>query len=70
NSPLGAIGVQPGDVIVSINRKPVSTPREAVHEFEAAQKAKGPSQTLLLLINRHGVNEYVALTVQNGAEKG
>jgi len=70
NSPLGAIGVQPGDVIVSINRKPVSTPREAVHELETAQKAKGPSQTLLLLINRHGVNEYVALTVQNGAQKG
>jgi len=69
-SPLGAVGVQPGDVIVSINRKPVETPREAVHELEAAQKAKGPSQTLLLLINRHGVNEYVALTVQNGAEKG
>ncbi|HEV2264973.1 MAG TPA: DegQ family serine endoprotease [Stellaceae bacterium] len=69
-SPLGAIGVQPGDVIVSINRKAVETPREAVHELEAAQRAKGASQTVLLLINRHGVNEYVALTVQNGAEKG
>jgi len=69
-SPLGAIGVQPGDVIVSINRKAVETPREAIHELEAAQEAKGPSKTVLLLINRHGVNEYVALTVQNGAEKG
>ncbi|MGH6973343.1 MAG: DegQ family serine endoprotease [Stellaceae bacterium] len=69
-SPLGAIGVQSGDVIVSINRKAVATPREAIHELEAAQEAKGPSKTILLLINRHGVNEYVALTVQNGAEKG
>ena len=69
-SPLGAIGVQPGDVIVSINRKAVETPREAIHELESAQQAKGASQTVLLLINRHGVNEYVALTVQNGAEKG
>ncbi|MGH7014913.1 MAG: DegQ family serine endoprotease [Stellaceae bacterium] len=70
NSPLGAIGVRPGDVIVTINRKPVTTPHEAVHEFDLAQKAKGPNQTLLLLINRHGINEYVAFSVQNGAEKG
>ena len=69
-SPLGAVGVQPGDVIVSINRKAVATPHEAIHELETAQEAKGPSKTILLLINRHGVNEYVALTVQNGAEKG
>ncbi|HVA35254.1 MAG TPA: DegQ family serine endoprotease [Stellaceae bacterium] len=70
NSPLGAIGVQPGDVIVSINRKPVTTPHEAVHELALAQKEKGANKTLLLLLNRHGVNEYVALSVQNGAEKG
>ncbi|MDE2230070.1 MAG: DegQ family serine endoprotease [Alphaproteobacteria bacterium] len=70
NSPLGAVGVQPGDVIVSINRKRVTTPHEAVHEFEVARNEKGSNKTLLLLLNRHGINEYVALSVQNGAKKG
>ena len=70
NSPLAAVGVQPGDVIESIDQKPVYTPKEAMDRLEALRKEKGPNKTLLLLLNRHGVNEYVALSVQTGPEKG
>ncbi len=70
DSPLAAVGVQPGDVIESINQKRVYTPKEAMDQLEAAAKQKGDKKTLLLLLNRHGVNEYVALTVQTQTEKG
>lgn len=70
DSPLAAVGVQPGDVIVSINRRDVTTPREAIHQLEAAQKEKNGNKTLLLLLNRHGINEYVALSVHTGSKKG
>ncbi|MDE2166361.1 MAG: DegQ family serine endoprotease [Alphaproteobacteria bacterium] len=70
-SPLAAVGVQPGDVIEQINQKPVYTPKEAMERLETARKQRGPNKTLLLLLNRQGVNEYVALSVENGgAEKG
>ena len=61
DSPARALGIQPGDVIQSIDQKPVTTPEEAAAELKEAA-AHG---NVLLLLNRHGVSEFVGLTVEN-----
>jgi serine protease Do len=61
-SPFNALGLEPGDVIQSINQKPVRTPSEAVAAIDAARK--GHNQQIMLLLNRKGVNEYVALSIE------
>ena len=60
SSPLASIDLQPGDVIVSVNQEPVTTPGEAVAKLKDAEAKKN----LVLLLNRHGVNEYVAWSGQ------
>ena len=66
DSPLAEIGVQQGDVIQAINHVAVATPEEAAKELAKVPKEKGSSRSLLLLLNRHGINQYVAMTVQEG----
>jgi serine protease Do len=61
DSPARALGIQPGDVIQSIDQKPTTTPEEAAAELKEAA-AHG---NVLLLLNRHGVSEFVGLTVEN-----
>jgi serine protease Do len=61
DSPARALGIQPGDVIMSIDQKPVTTPEEAAAELKEAA-ARG---NVLLLLNRHGVSEFVGLSVEN-----
>lgn len=61
DSPLADIGVEPGDVIVDINQQPVTTPQDAAAKLDAVSKQKG-NKSLLLLINRRGINQYVALS--------
>src|SRR5579863_5855042 len=56
SSPLVDLDLEAGDVIVAINQEPVSNPREAVAKLKAAQANK----RVLLQINRHGVNAFVA----------
>jgi serine protease Do len=63
NSPVAAMGVQAGDVIQSIDQKPVTTPQQAA----AALKEAAKSGNILLLINRRGASEFVGLSVENGA---
>ncbi len=58
SSPLADVDLQPGDVIVSVNQEPVTTPKEAVAKLKAAQAS--PDKSVLLQINRHGVNAFVA----------
>ncbi|HKX09739.1 MAG TPA: DegQ family serine endoprotease [Stellaceae bacterium] len=58
SSPLADVDLQPGDVIVSVNQEPVTTPKEAVAKLKAAQSSQDKS--VLLQINRHGVNAFVA----------
>jgi len=60
DSPLAALGIQPGDVIQSINQQPVTTPQQAEAKLKEAQTGK---KNALLLINRHGTNEYLALSL-------
>ena len=70
DSPLAQIGVQRGDVIQAINRVPVATPHEATEQFAKLSKEKGASRSLLLLLNRHGINQYVAMTVEENGGNG
>ena len=68
DSPLAALGIQPGDVIQSINQQNVTTPQQAESKLNEAQKAK--NKNVLLLINRHGTNEYLALSLTRGGDNG
>ena len=49
-SPAAAAGLRPGDVILQVNRKPVTD----ASEFDAAARAAG-NRAVLLLVNRGGV---------------
>jgi serine protease Do len=64
DSPLAEIGIQPGDVIQQINQQPVTTPQQAEAKLKEAQAEK--SKNLLLLVNRHGTNQYLALSMNKG----
>jgi serine protease Do len=64
NSPLAEVGIEPGDVIEQVNREPVTTPEEAARKLNAARSGKGES--VLLLINRHGTNQFLALSTSKG----
>ena len=62
-SPLADVDLQPGDVIVAVNQEPVATPKEAVAKLKAAQSSADKS--VLLQINRHGMNAFVAWSGQS-----
>ncbi len=65
-SPADSAGVQPGDVLVSVDQKPVETPPKAAEQLKEAA-AKG---NVLLLINRKGSSQFVGLSVDRGSEPG
>ena len=65
-SPLADLGLAPGDVIVAIDQEPVAAPKDVTAKLDAAKKG---GKNLLLLINRHGVNQFVALNL-GAAGKG
>jgi serine protease Do len=56
DSPAAAAGLQPGDVIQSVNRKPVTN----VAEFQAALAQAG-KDTVLLRVNRGGNTLFLAI---------
>ncbi len=58
-SPAADTGLQRGDVIMEVNRKPVGN----VEEFAAAVRAAG-KQTLLLLVNQRGAAGYITVEPQ------
>ncbi len=60
-SPLASLGLSRGDVIEAINRAPVTSPEEAAQKLDAAAKQK--DENVLLLINRNGINQYVAMSI-------
>ncbi|HUN48303.1 MAG TPA: PDZ domain-containing protein, partial [Stellaceae bacterium] len=59
-SPFNEVDLRPGDVIVAVNQQPVTSPEEAASKLKAAMS--GPDKRVLLLLNRHGSSEYVALS--------
>jgi serine protease Do len=66
DSPAGELGIQPGDIIVSVDQKPVTTPQNAAAQLKEAA-ARG---NILLLLNRHGINQFVGLSVENNGTAG
>jgi len=66
DSPAGELGIRPGDVIVSVDQKPVATPESAAAGLREAA-AQG---NVLLLLNRHGTSEFVGLSVENNGTAG
>ncbi len=68
DSPLAQSGVTRGDVIEGINREAVTSPEDAAQKFAAATKQK--DSDVLLLINRHGVNQFVAMTLPPNGGNG
>ena len=58
-SPASDRGVQAGDVIVKVNGQSVAKPEEVAEQVKAV---KSDSKSILLLLNRHGHNLFVALT--------
>jgi serine protease Do len=60
------VGLTDGDVIVSVNQQLVRTPEEAAAKLN--QVAHSQKKTALLLLNRHGVTQYVGMTL--GANQG
>src|SRR5215831_15329421 len=52
--PAGELDIQPGDIIVSVDQQPVTAPDSAAAQLKEAA-AQG---NVLLLINRHGTNQF------------
>jgi len=63
-SPLADLGLRRGDVIEAINRHPVTRPDEAAAALNAAESDKD-NQNVLILLNRNGINQYVAHSLSN-----
>ncbi len=62
NSPAAMAGLQPGDVIMSINRHPV----ESVAEFNRlTSQATGE---VLLRVNRQGVSDFIVISPNDGGD--
>jgi serine protease Do len=59
DSPAAALGIQPGDVIMSIDQQPATTPQQAAAELKKA----ATQGNILLLLNRHGTTQFVGLSV-------
>jgi len=66
DSAAAAIGMEPGDVIVSVDRQPATAP----HQTAAALKEGAAKGNILLLLNRHGTSQFVGLPVTPGVGSG
>ena len=55
--------VQPGDVILSVDNKPVTTPAEVAERVEKASEEK--HDAVLVLINRQGTQHFATLDVRH-----
>jgi serine protease Do len=65
-SPADEAGIQPGDVVVGVGSKPVTSPDEAVKAIRGA--TKGKHATLALRILRDGHTTYVAVPMGESDE--
>jgi len=61
NSTAAAIGLIPGDVVLSINRQAVTEPMDATRKLRAA----ADQGDVLILINRQGSAEFVVLPAES-----
>jgi len=68
SSPFAHEGLQPGDIIQTIDQEAVVSPKEAAKKLDTARAGKNKS--VLLLINRNGTNAYVAVSMDKSADNG
>jgi serine protease Do len=54
------VGLSAGDVVVAIDQQPVKSPGEAAAKLK--EIAASPKKSALLLLDRHGVTQYVGVT--------
>jgi serine protease Do len=55
------VGLSEGDILVTIDQQPVNTPQEAADKLK--EVANSPKKSALLLLNRHGVTQYVGVNL-------
>ena len=67
DSPFAALDLLPGDVIEAINQRPVASPEDAIADLQEA--AASGRKNVLLLINRHGTDHYLAMAIDNGQNR-
>jgi len=53
------VGLNEGDIVVAIDQQPVSTPQEAAQKLKEVSMSS--KKSALLLLNRHGVTQYVGV---------
>jgi serine protease Do len=58
------LGISRGDVIMSINQQPATSPKEAADRLRDI--ANSPNKSALLLLNRHGVTQYLGIELGKG----
>jgi len=58
-SPAANIGLEGGDLVERVNSQLVDSPEEAMSLFATAEKS--PTKPILLLVNRGGVESFIAL---------
>jgi serine protease Do len=58
--------LQPGDVVLMVNRKQV----KSVREFQDAVKDIKEGDSTMLLVNRGGTTQFVAISVPKGKDRG
>jgi serine protease Do len=61
-SPADSQGVSSGDVLVSIDQQPVHSPEEAARRLREIARTR---TSALLLLDRHGVTQYVGITLKS-----
>lgn len=60
NSPAAMIGLMPGDVVISIDKKPAADPDIALRTLRSA----AGNGDILLLVDRHGSRQFTVLPAQ------
>jgi serine protease Do len=58
NSPAASAGVQPNDVILEVNRQPMTSASQVSRELQRAQ----PGDTVLMLVLRDGGRVFITMT--------
>jgi serine protease Do len=68
DSPFADVDLLPGDVIESINQRPITSPEDATRRLqEAAASGRG---SVMMLINRRGTNHYLAMSIDKNRRDG
>jgi len=63
DSPFADLDLLPGDVIEEIDQHPVTSPEDATNRLREA--ATSGRKSVMLLINRHGTDHYLATSLDN-----